>query len=328
MLELGEFFVGEGVEVGDAGDEFVLEEPHDDGVAEAFDVHDAAGGEVEEAAGEAGGAIDVDAAVVGLAFGAVDLAVADGAVFGEVEFFVAARVLGVFDDFDDFGDDVAAALDFDVVADEEAEALDLVGVVESGAGDGGAADGDGCEDGDRGELAGAADLGADVFDLGDAAARGELEGDGPARGAAGVAEAALHGGGVDLDDDAVDFVTETVTSGFGFFDEGEDLVDGGHGFAVGIDAEAESGEGVESFGLLLKKVFAGFGEQEVGVEVEPALGDDVGLERADGSGGVVARIGGGIETLGNALFIGFNECGERHDDFAADFEGGGDFRLS
>ena len=191
MLELGEFFVGEGVEVGDAGDEFVLEEAHHDGFAEAFDVHDAAGGEVEEAAGEAGGAGEVDAAVVGFAFGAVDLAVADRAVFGEVEFFVAARVLGVFDDLDDFGDDVAAALDFDVVADEEAEALDLVGVVEGGAGDGGAADGDRRERGDGGELAGAADLGADVFDLGDAAARGEFEGDGPARGAAGVAEAAL-----------------------------------------------------------------------------------------------------------------------------------------
>ena len=95
-----------------------------------------------------------------------------------------------------------------------------------------------------------------------------------------------------------------------------------------VDAEAESGEGVEGFGLLLKEVFAGFGEEEVGVEVEAALGDDVGLEGADGAGGVVARVGRGIETLGDALFVGFDEGGERHHDFAADFEGGGDARLS
>jgi len=33
----------------------------------------------------------------------------------------------------------------------------------------------------------------------------------------------------------------------------------------------------------MEEVFTGFGEEEVGVEVEPALGDDVGLEGADGS---------------------------------------------
>ena len=154
------------------------------------------------------GAIDVDAAVVDFTFGADDFAVALRAVGGEVEFPGAARVILVLDDFDDFGDDVAAALDFDVVADEEAEALDFVGVVEGGAADGGASDGNGSEDGDGRELAGAADLDADVFDLGDAGAGGEFVGDSPAWSAAGVAEAALDGGGVDLDDDAVDFVTE------------------------------------------------------------------------------------------------------------------------
>jgi len=49
-------------------------------------------------------------------------------------------VFGVFDDFNDFGDDVAAALNFDPVEKLEAEALDEVGVVEGGAADGGAAD--------------------------------------------------------------------------------------------------------------------------------------------------------------------------------------------
>ena len=202
-----------------------------------------------------------------------------------MELACAARVFVVFDDLDDFGYDVAAAFNFDVVADEEAEAFDFVGVVQRGAGDRGASDGDRSEDGDGGELAGAANLDADVLDLSDAAAGGEFVSDRPARGASGVAEAALDGCGVDLDDDAIDFVTETVTSGLGFFDEGEDFFDGGDGFAVRIHAEADGGQGIEGSRLLGEQVFAGFGEEEVGVKVEPPLGDDVGLEGADGSGG-------------------------------------------
>jgi hypothetical protein len=296
----------------------------DERFAEPFDVHDAAGSEVKKAAREAGGTVDIDAAVVDFAFGADNFAVAVGAVGGEVELLVPARVLFVFDYLNDFGDDVTTALDFDVVADEEAEALDFVGVVEGGAGDGGASNGNRGEDGDRGELTGAADLDSDVFDLSDAGAGGELEGDSPAGGSTGIAEAALDLGRVDLDNDAIDFVTETVTSGLGFFDEGENFLDGRHGFAMGIDAKADGGEGVEGFGLLGEEIFAGFGEEEVGVEVEAALGDDVGLEGADCSSSVVAWIGGGLKALGFTLFVCFAEGLKGHDDFAANFKGGWD----
>ena len=104
---------------------------------------------------------------------------------------------GVFDDGNDLGDDVATALDLDEVADADAEAGDLVGVVEGGARDGGAADRHRSERGDGRDLAGAADLEEDIFEAGDGGARGELVGDGPARGLAGEAEAALLGGGVE-----------------------------------------------------------------------------------------------------------------------------------
>ena len=53
-----------------------------------------------------------------------------------------ARVVGVFDDFDHFGNHVAAALHLDPVADQQAQALDEVGVVQRGAAHGGAADED------------------------------------------------------------------------------------------------------------------------------------------------------------------------------------------
>src|SRR6201999_4514752 len=133
---------------------------------------------------------------------------ADGAAFGEDDLFLAAWVILVRNDFGDFGNDVAATLDGDEVADLHAEAFDLVGVVERGAGDGGAADEDGSECSDGCDLAGAADLEEHVFELGDAGARGELVGDGPAWSFAGEAEAALLRDGVDLEDDAVDLVRE------------------------------------------------------------------------------------------------------------------------
>ncbi len=277
---------------------------------------------MEQALDEARRAVGVDAAVVDFALGLDDLAAADGAVRGEFEFPVAAGVVLVFDDLDDFGDDVAAALDLDVVADEQAEALDFVGVVEGGAADGGSADEDGGEHGDGGELAGASDLNPDVFDLCDAGAGGEFVGDGPAGSLAGVSEAALDVGGIDLDDDAVDFVTEIGTFFFGAVYEGHHLVDVVDGFAVRVDAEAGGGERFKGFGLFVEEIVAGFGEREVGVEVETAAGDDVGLEGADGSGGGIARIDGGRQSLGLALLVHLEKRRKGHHDFAADFEDG------
>ena len=64
-------------------------------------------------------------------------------------------------------------------------------------------------------------------------------------------------------------------------------------------------------------------EEEVGVKVEAALGYDVGLQRADGSGGGVARVGRGGEALRLALFVELAEGGVGHDDLAAQLEVGG-----
>ena len=68
----------------------------------------------------------------------------------------------------------------------------------------------GGEVGDGRYLAGAADLEEDSAKLRHGAGGGELVGDGPARGFAGEAEAALLGCGVYLDDDSVDRVGERL----------------------------------------------------------------------------------------------------------------------
>ena len=120
----------------------------------------------------------------------------------------------VFDHPSDFGDHVAAALDFHPVANLHAQALDFVHVVQSGAADRGSADGNRLQCRDRREFSGASDLHQDVFDLRDARARRVFVGDGPARGFAGVAQFSLQSSAIHLDDDAVDFVGQRFALGF------------------------------------------------------------------------------------------------------------------
>ena len=88
---------------------------------------------------------------------------------------------------------------------------------------------------------------------------------------------------------------------------------------MGIDAEAEGGERIESGALALRPVVA-FDEQEVGVELQAAIGDDRGFECAQGSGGGVARIDGGRKALLLLLLVQAQEGCFGHDHFAADFE--------
>jgi hypothetical protein len=84
---------------------------------------------------------------------------------------------------------------------------------------------------------------------------------------------------------------------------------------MGIDAEAKCWSGFPAWRAGRRVVFA-VEDQEVGVEVEAALGDGFGVEGAQGAGGKVARVGGGGEAGGDALFVGFFEGGERHDDLS------------
>ena len=145
--------------------------------------------------------------------------------------------------------------------------------------------------------------------MGGGAARGELVGDGPAGGFAGEAQAALLGDGVDLDDDAVDLVGKRVAELFCLGDEGKDFVEVVDGFGVGVDAEACAAQGGESRVLDTGARSRRRAEEEVGVELEAALGDDAGFDRADGAGGGVAGVGGGGLAGGFALGVHLLESG-------------------
>ncbi len=137
----------------------------DQRVAQAVNVHHAARGKVQDGLPQLRRTVGVDAAVIGFALGADDMAPTHRTSLRHMKSFVTARMVFVFDHPRDFGDDIAAALDFHPVADLHAQALDLVHVVQSGAADGGAADGHGLQGRDRREFPGASDLHQNVFDL-------------------------------------------------------------------------------------------------------------------------------------------------------------------
>src|SRR6185312_3129341 len=125
---------------------------------------------------------------------------------------------------DDLGDDVAAALHLDRVADEQAQPLDEIRVVESGAADGDAANKYRREHGGGRELPAASHGNHDVLKLGDGLLRAEFVSNRPARRAAGIAEAALRCVRIDFEDDAVDFIAEFGSAGFGLLDEFEHFI--------------------------------------------------------------------------------------------------------
>jgi hypothetical protein len=169
------------------------------------------------------------------------------------------------------------------------------------------------------ELAGAAHLHEDVLHLGDAAARRPLVGQGPARGPPGEAQLLPQAGVVHLDDHAIDLEGQGVALLLPVGDEILDLVEVLAQAPGAVDLEAGLGERLQGARMLLEGDAAAHRE-EVGVEVEAALGGDGGVEHAHASGGGVARVGEAGEPGGLALLVQPLEGLGGHDDFAAHLE--------
>ena len=102
-----------------------------------------------------GRTVGVDATMVSLPFGTNYLPAAYGAVLRHAKGFVTTQVVLVFDHAIDFGDYIAAALDFDPIADFYAQPHDFIHVVKRGSAHCGAADGNRLEHGHGRKLAGA-----------------------------------------------------------------------------------------------------------------------------------------------------------------------------
>ena len=218
----------------------------------------------------------------------------------------------------DFGNDVAGALDDDVVAGPHVFPRDLVLVVQGCPADRRPPNLHGREPGDRGDGPRPPDVDLDVVHDRLGLLRRELEGEGPARAAGNEAELRLLPQVVDLDDDAVDSVVELVAFLLPLVEEADDGIDVGMRATVRVDVKAHLGEPVED--LLLAPGSAGWIEG-IDERIEPTAGRDAGIELPDRTGGSVARIGEERLAFRGQLGVEALKAALRHVDLTADFEG-------
>ena len=210
-VEVGEGFLVEAEEVERRLAMAVADERLGDDFSQTIEVERLAGGEVFDAGDGLRGALEIRAAPGDEAFLLADRSAAGRAfsVDAVVE-RIGNRALRVADDLDDGGDDFSGFFHEHGRAEADVLAVDLVLVVQRGAGDGGAGNEHGCELGDGCQHAGAADLDDDVVERGFLLLGQEFIGGGPARGAGGEAELLALGAVEDLDDGSVGAVVEGV----------------------------------------------------------------------------------------------------------------------
>ena len=218
----------------------------------------------------------------------------------------------------DLGDDFAALLHVHPVAHADVQQGHLVGVVEGGALDDGAAELHRREVGDGGHGAGAADLIVDAEQLRAGLFGLEFIGDRPARRLGRVAEHALAGEFVDLDHDAVRGVGKELAGGVPVVDVFLDLRDVGAEAPVRRDGQAPAGRGVERLAVGVE--LDGLGGDVIEGADQAAVRHFFGVGELERAGGGVARVGERRLFLRLALAVEGVEGGVGHQDLAADLE--------
>ena len=265
------------------------------------------------------GAGDVDTTVVGFALHAHHVSAALRAALRHMEFFVPPRMLFVFEHLNDFWDHIAATLHRYPIADFYPQPLDLIGIVQRGAGHGSAPNAHRLQRRYRREFASAADLHQDVLHPGDARARRVFVGDGPARRPAGEAQLLLQSRAIHFHHDAVNLVGQRVALGFPLLNKLKYFVNVFGRLILRIHLEAGSRQAFER-GMMVGEKCAPLAQQEVGVKIQAALGHNAGIKLAQRAGSSVARIGKFGQVLPLALLVHPLERSDGHDHFAAHFE--------
>src|SRR6185312_9265515 len=290
----------EAEDVGRRADELVLPECGEVLVAQPLDIEGVARHEMtqpldhlrraDQPAGAAPGRLALLAHGEAAADRAAWLAVAAARDLGRQVIRLAALRPALEHHRDDLRDDVAGTLHDDRVALADVLARDLVLVVQGGALDDDAADGDRRQLRDRRQRAVAADLDRDPLEYGLRLLGREFMRDCPARRARGEAEPLLEIEIVDLVDDTVDIVRQGgALLGDGAV-EGEHLLDAVAQPRQRIDRQAPSAKALDRLGVRLRhrraRLAPGIGE-----ELERAPGGDRRIELAQRAGGAAARIG-------------------------------------
>ena len=272
-------------------------------VSQPLDIQGAPRADMSDPLGELGGAgPGVGAAQVDVAIlGRRQLSAAGGAVRRHDEVPLAA-VTQVGDRPQDLRDDVAGLAHDDHVPDAHALAGHLGGVVESGAGHRRAGDEDRLHHAEGRDAAGASDLDGDVQQPGAYLLGRVLVGGGPARHSGGVAQTALEGVVVELEDDAVDLVDEVVAVGGVALDVGLALGASPHHGVVGGHRQPPAGQHLVPLVLPGGEPLPRCGGDRadpVGDHRQGPGGGDGGVLLAQRAGGRVAGVGEDLQEGGS-----------------------------
>jgi len=109
-------------------------------------------------------------------------------------------------------------------------------------------------------------------------------------------------------------------SGLGCVEEADHLINRGNQLAIGIDAKAKRSQCIEGCALPLRPVLA-LHQKKIGVKVQPTIGDDARLQRAQRSRSRVAWIDGRSQSLLFAFLVQSQKGGLGHHRLAAHFKG-------
>ena len=318
-VERHELLDGELVDVTCVLDEAGVGELADPFLAEAFDVHRAAPGEVHDALHALHGAVDVDAVVVRLTFEPDERLPAVGALRGELPLPRALAALGE-DRTDDLGDDIAGPAHDHRVALADVLPGHVVLVVQCGERDVGAPDEHRLEDRERRRPARAADADHDVAQDRRLLFGRELVRDRPARRTRRRSHLGALAEVVDLHHDTVDVVAERVALRFHLAAELEHRVEVVERLDVRVDREAEIREPGQRLGMRSQPRATLERARLIAVHRQVTRRGDAGILLAQAPGRRVARVDEEPLVRLALPLVQIGERRERHEHLAAHLE--------
>ncbi len=290
--------------------------------AQPLDVHGLSAGEVQEGASELGrtgwiGAAGSDVRVFLFGDRSAACRTAGRGLDGFLRAGPPAR-----DDLDDLRDDLARPLNDHPIPCFQPQPLDLVIVMETGAGNGHAAAGHRVQFRHRRDRPGPPHGGRDRQDLRRRVVRGKLIGDGPARGFQRESQPLLLDQVIDLDHRPVDLIRQHVPAGLPLLAAANHLLDGAVDRRLLGDRQPQMPASLQEFPMRLEaRAF----HDSIGVDKKSqrTRGGDLRILLAQAPRGGVAGIGEGVAVLAAGGGIVAREGLEGHVDFAADLQQSG-----
>ena len=325
-IQCAELGQAQGVELRQAADQAAVDQLIDQLVPQAFDVHRAAAGEMQDRllalrrAEQPAGAAVVHAATLALGRAAADRAhPGPDAKVGHIR-FTRHGLAALHHPSHHLGDHVTRPSHDHAVAHPHALAAQLEHVVQRGVAHRGAAHKHRGQLGHRCQLAGAPHLGVDALQRGDLLLRRVFVRHRPARLAGDKTQALLPGQRIDLVDHAVNVKRQAVALGtHGLMKRHQTLRTQGH-LAVSAHRQAHDGQGVQRGAVGGRRAPALHFAQAIGVKAQRALGGNRRVQLPHRTSGGVARVDKSLAGTGALALVQVFKIVAAHINLATHFQ--------